>query len=178
MEKKKRYIEQMNIPAYDAGILTSAKELSALFEHTAELCGDPKEASNWIMGELLKLLNDSGQTPEDMSIREDSLGEIILLVKSGRISRASGKTILKAAWEEGVIPEEYASQHDLWQISDEVVLEEKVKEVILQNPKAVKEYHDGKTKNFQFLLGQSMRATKGKADPKVLQNVLTRLLQS
>lgn len=178
MEKKKRYVEKLHIPAYDAGILTSAKELSVLFERTAELCGDPKEASNWIMGELLKLLNDSGRTPEDLSIRQDSLGEIILLVRSGRISRASGKTILKAVWEEGVIPEEYAARHDLWQITDEAVLAEKVKEVILQNPKAVNEYHDGKTKNFQFLLGQCMRATKGKADPQLLQNVLTRLLQS
>ncbi len=176
-EKKRRYIEELHLPEYDAGILTSARELSELLEQTTEICGDPKEASNWIMGELLKLLNDSGLTPEDLSIREESLGEIILLVKEGKISRASGKVILKAAFEEGAVPGEYAEAHDLWQVSDPDLLKPVVQEVIEKNTKAVDEYRGGKTKNFQFLLGQCMRVTKGKADPQVLQEVLTSLLQ-
>ena len=137
-----------------------------LFEKTAEICGDPKDASNWIMVDLMKLLNDTGMLPEDMSMREESLGEIIVMVREGRISRASGKEILKAAFTEGAIPEEYADQNDLWLISDPEILGQAVDKVIENNGKPVSEYLAGKTKNFQFLLGQAMRETKGKADPQ------------
>ena len=174
--KFQRYVEEWKIPAYDAGILTSEKTLSDLFERTVEVCGDAKEASNWIMGELMKLLNENGILSEDLSIRGASLGEIICLIKDGRISRASGKEILKAALLENAIPEEYADEKGLWLITDRAELEEILKKVIEENPKAVGEYRDGKTKNFQFLLGQAMRATKGKADPGLLTEILRALL--
>ena len=171
-EKRRRYIEEMNLPPYDAGILTENKETAVLFEKTAEICKDPKEASNWIMGELLKLLNDSGTLAEDLSIREESLGEIILMVKAGRVSRASAKELLKVAFFEDAVPEEYAGKHDMWLLSDPSVLTAVVEKVIAGNPKPVSEYKAGKTKNFQFLLGQVMRETKGKADPSVLRDLL------
>ena len=174
--KFKRYVEDLKIPEYDAGILTSEKALSDLFERTTEICGDAKEASNWIMGELMKLLNENGILPEDLSIRDTSLGEIICLIKDGRISRASGKDVLKAALLENVIPEEYADEKGLWLITDRAELEEILKKVLSENPKALGEYRAGKTKNFQFLLGQAMRATKGKADPGLLTEILRSLL--
>ena len=174
--KKRRYIEELGLPEYDAGILTANKEIAVLLEKTTEICGDAKEASNWIMGELMKLLNDTGTSPEDMVLREESLGEIILMVRSGKVSRASGKELLRAAFEEGAIPEAYADQHDMWLISDPKVLEDTVETVLAENGKALSEYLAGKTKNFQFLLGQAMRATKGKADPAALRAALeTRL---
>ena len=172
-EKYRRYIEELHLPGYDAGILSANKETAVLFERTAELCGDPKEASNWIMVELLKLMNDHGVLPEDLSIREDSLGEIIVMVQEGRISRASGKEILKAVFEEGVIPAQYAEEKDMWLLRDPAQIGTIVEDVLKQNPKALGEYKAGKTKNFQFLLGQAMRATCGKADPTMLRDVLT-----
>ena len=171
-QKYHRYIEELKLPEYDAGILSANKETAVLFEKTAEICGDPKDASNWIMVDLMKLLNDTGTLPEDMAIREESLGEIIVMVKEGKISRASGKEILKAAFVEDAIPKEYADAHDLWLISDPKLLEDAVDKVISANEKSVGEYLSGKTKNFRFLLGQSMRETKGKADPALLSEIL------
>ena len=171
-EKKRRYIEELKLPEYDAGILTANKEIAVLFERTMTICGDPKEASNWIMVDLMKLLNNTGTLPEELTIRPDSLGEIIVMVKEGKVSRASGKEILKAAFTEGAIPSEYADQNDLWLISDENVLGEVIDKVLEENVKARDEYFAGKTKNFQFLLGQAMRMTKGKADPTALRKVL------
>lgn len=178
VEKKKRYIEQLHLPAYDAGILTSSKPLTVLFERTAELGGDPKEASNWIMVEFMKILNDHGDNAEDFEMRQDSLGEIILLLKAGRISRASAKALLLAAYEQGAIPEEFAQEHDLWLISDKEALRPIVEKVLQDNPKALAEYRAGKVKNKQFLLGQAMRETKGKADPSILAGVLQECLES
>ena len=171
-QKYRRYIEEMGLPEYDAGILSANKETAVLFEKTAEICGDPKEASNWIMVDLMKLLNDTGTLPEDMKIREASLGEIIVMVKEGKISRASGKELLKAAFTEDAVPKEYADSHDLWLVSDPEVLKVAVEKVISANEKAVGEYLSGKTKNFQFLLGQTMRETRGKADPALLSDIL------
>ena len=162
----------MHLPPYDAGILSASRETAELFEKTAEICGDPKEASNWIMGDLMKLLNDKGTLPEDMKIRQDSLGKIILMVKSGKLSRAAGKEILRASFLEDAVPEEYADEHDLWLISDPKILEDAVARVLKENEKALTEYLSGKTKNFQFLLGQAMRLTRGKADPGALRIAL------
>jgi len=175
-EKKKRYIGQMHLPPYDAGILTSGRRVAALFERTAELCGDPKESSNWIMGEFMKILNDHGVGPEDFSIREDSLGEIIVMLKENQVSRASAKALLLAAYEEGAVPEEYAKEHDLRLVRDKDTLLPIVEKVLEENPKPLAEYRAGKVKNKQFLLGQAMRSTKGKADPAVLAEVLQECL--
>ena len=177
-DKRRRYIEQLRLPAYDAGILTSQKSLAVLFERTAELCGDPKEASNWIMGEFMKILNDHGNSGEDFDMRPDSLGEIILLLQKGRISRASAKALLLSAYEDGSIPEKEAEKRDLWLIGDKEVLRPIVKKVLEDNPKALSEYRSGKLKNKQFLLGQAMRETKGKADPSILEGVLQEYLES
>ncbi len=177
-ERKNRYVTQMGLPKYDAGLLSAERKISELFEKTAQICGDPKEASNWMMGDFMKLLNDTSTAPEDIEIREESLGEIILMVKEGRISRASAKEVLRSASTEDSIPEEYATAHDLWLVRDEAVLMPIVQQVLDANEKAVNEYRAGKTKNFQFLLGQSMRATKGKADPSVLSELVTRALQN
>ena len=171
-EKKKRYIEELHLPEYDAGILTANKEITVLFERTAEICGDPKVASNWIMVDLMKLLNDTSTLPEDLKIREESLGEIIMMVKEGKVSRASGKELLKAAFSEGAVPKEYADAKDLWLITDRGSLEEAIGRILENNGKARDEYLAGKTKNFQFLLGQAMRETKGKADPALLRSIL------
>ncbi len=177
-EKRRRYIEELHLPAYDAGILTSQRQVADLFEKTMEICHDPKEASNWIMGEFLKIRNDHGDDEEDFTMREESLGEIILLQKAGRISRASAKALLLAAYEENALPKEYAEAHDLWLITDKAVLLPVVEQVIKDNPKSVSEYRAGKVKNKQFLLGQAMRATKGKADPSILEGVLQECLES
>lgn len=177
-ERKNRYVTQMGLPKYDAGLLSAERKIAELFEKTARICGDPKEASNWMMGDFMKLLNDTSTAPEEIEIREESLGEIILMVKEGRISRASAKEVLRSAFAEDTVPEKYATAHDLWLIRDEAVLMPIVQQVLDANEKAVNEYRAGKTKNLQFLLGQSMRATKGKADPSVLAMLVTQALQN
>ena len=106
-KKKKRYVEELGLPEYDTSIITDSIFLVRLFEKTAEICKNAKNASNGIMGELLKRLNESAKTPEDIDFDENSLGKIILLVDQGKISRETGKKVFKKVFEENIDPEKY-----------------------------------------------------------------------
>ena len=174
--KKERYISQLGLPEYDADIITGSTTLVKIFEKTADICGNPKEASNWILTDLLKIINDSGKPLDEVSFRTESLGEIIKLVSDGKINRKTGKQVLAKAVEEDIIPEEYVKANGLAQVSDAGAIEPVIKEVLGSNEKAVNEYLGGAEKNFQFLIGQSMRALKGKADPQSVRTVLQKLL--
>lgn len=175
-EKKARYIKEYGLPEYDADILTGSKYLVVIFERTAELCGNPKDASNWIMTDLLKMLNDSQMEPEDMHFSKDSLGAILQMVSSGQINRGTGRKVFAEVFANDVDPKAYIEEHGLLQVSDTGSIEPAIAQVITQNEKAVSEYLAGNEKNFQFLTGQSMKALRGKADPQVVRDVLQALL--
>lgn len=175
--KKARYMEQFGLPEYDAGILTGSRYLVAYFERAAEICGNPKDASNWIMTDLLKMLNDTQTLPEDMHFSKESLGVILKMVADGEINRSTGRKIFAEVFANDVNPAAYVKAQGLGQVSDSGTIEPVIADVLANNEKAVAEYLAGNEKNFQFLVGQSMKALRGKADPQVVRDVLTALLQ-
>ncbi|MGN0569503.1 MAG: Asp-tRNA(Asn)/Glu-tRNA(Gln) amidotransferase subunit GatB [Candidatus Fimenecus sp.] len=175
-EKKQRYMTELGLPEYDTNILTGSVYLVRLFERTVEVTGNPKDSANWIMGELMKLLNDSQTLPENMSFEFDSLGKIINLVNSGKINRGTGKKVLEKVFADNVEPEKYIEENNLGAMTDTGAIKSVIEQVIAENEKSVNEYKGGKTQAFQYLIGQSMRALRGKAPAQEVQKILKELL--
>lgn len=175
-EKKQRYMTELGLPEYDTNILTGSVYLVRLFERTVEVTGNPKDSANWIMGELMKLLNDSQTLPENMSFEFDSLGKIINLVNSGKINRGTGKKVLEKVFTDNVEPEKYIEENSLGAMTDTGAIKSVIEQVIAENEKSVNEYKGGKTQAFQYLIGQSMRALRGKAPAQEVQKILKELL--
>ena len=175
-EKKQRYMTELGLPEYDTNILTGGVYLVRLFERTVEVTGNPKDSANWIMGELMKLLNDSQTLPENMSFEFDSLGKIINLVNSGKINRGTGKKVLEKVFTDNVEPEKYIEENNLGAMTDTGAIKSVIEQVIAENEKSVNEYKGGKTQAFQYLIGQSMRALRGKAPAQEVQKILKELL--
>lgn len=174
--KRERYINELGLPEYDAGIITGSTALVKIFEKTVEICGNAREASNWILTDLLKLCNDAHIAHDEMNFRVESLGEIIKMVADGKINRKSGKKVLAAVFEEDVDPAQYVEKNSLAQVSDLGAIEPVIKEIIANNEKAVSEYLGGNEKSLQFFIGQSMRQLKGKADPQAVRETVIKLL--
>lgn len=175
-KKKQRYVEELGLPEYDTSIITESIYLVRLFEKTTEICKNAKNASNWIMGELLKNLNESGKLPEDIDFDENSLGKIILMVEQGKISRDTGKKVFKKVFEENVDVEKYVKDNNLELLTDTSSIKPIIEEVIAANEKSVTEYKNGKTQALQYLIGQCMRALRGKAPAQEVQKILKELL--
>ena len=175
-QKKQRYREELGLPEYDTEILTGNMAFVTLFEETVKLCDSPKDVANWIMGEVMKLLNDSGTLPEDMKLAPASLASVIQMVKSGKINRGTGKTVLEKVFTDGVDPESYVKENNLAQITDLGAIRPVLEEVIAANEKSVSEYKAGKTQAMGYIMGQAMRALKGKAPAQEVQKMLHELL--
>lgn len=174
--KKARYKNEFGLSEYDTSMICSSVYFVRLFERTVEITNNPKDSANWIMGELMKMLNDTQTLPENMSFRQDSLGEIINLLSANKISRDSAKKVFKAVFEEDVIPADYIKAHDMEVVSDTGAIQAVVEEVIKNNQKAVEEYKGGKAQSFNFLIGQCMRALKGKAPAAEVTKLLKEIL--
>ena len=175
-QKKKRYMEELGLSAYDTDMITGSVYFVRLFERTAEVCGSPKEAANWIMGDLMKLLNDTGTLPENMAFQPDSLGKIILMLAQNKISRQSAKKVFEQVFKLDVDPEQYVKENNLGVLNDTGAIRAAVEEVLAANEKSVNEYKGGKTQAFQYLIGQSMRALRGKAPAQEVTKLLKELL--
>lgn len=174
--KKERYMTEFGLSEYDTSMICSSVSYVALFERTVEITKNPKDSANWIMGELMKMLNDTQTLPENMAFDMDSLGEIINLLNGNKISRDSAKKVFKAVFEENVNPAEYVKANNMEMVSDTGAIKPIVEEVIANNPKAVAEYKEGKEKAIGFLIGQSMRALRGKAPASEVTKILKELL--
>lgn len=174
--KKARYMNELGLSEYDTSMICSSVYYVRLFEKTVEITKNPKDSANWIMGELMKMLNDTQTLPENMSFRPESLGEIINLLNSNKISRDSAKKVFKAVFEENVIPADYVKGNNMEMVSDSGAIKAVVEEVINSNQKAVDEYKGGKAQSFNFLIGQCMRALKGKAPASEVTNILKEIL--
>lgn len=174
--KKARYISQYSLTEYDADIICSTVQFASLFEKTVEITNNPKDSAHFIMGDIMKLLNDTQTLPENMSFRQESLGEVINLLTNNKISRDSAKKVIEAVFNENVIPEDYVKEHNMQMMSDTSAIKGVIEEIIAANPKAVDEYKQGKEKSFNFLIGQSMRALKGKAPASEVTRLLKELL--
>ncbi|HIR11512.1 MAG TPA: Asp-tRNA(Asn)/Glu-tRNA(Gln) amidotransferase subunit GatB [Candidatus Fimenecus excrementavium] len=175
-QKKQRYREELGLPEYDTEILTGNMAFVTLFEETVKLCDSPKDVANWIMGEVMKLLNDTGTLPEDMTLAPEKLAVVIQMVKSGKINRGTGKTVLEKVFADGVDPESYVQENNLAQITDLGAIRPVLEEVIAANEKSVSEYKAGKTQAMGYIMGQAMRALKGKAPAQEVQKMLHELL--
>ena len=175
-QKKQRYREALGLPEYDTEILTGNMAFVTLFEEAVKLCDSPKDVANWIMGEVMKLLNDTGTLPEDMTLAPEKLAVVIQMVKSGKINRGTGKTVLEKVFTDGVDPESYVEENNLAQITDLGAIRPVLEEVIAANEKSVSEYKAGKTQAMGYIMGQAMRALKGKAPAQEVQKLLHELL--
>ena len=174
--KKARYISEYSLTEYVADMICSTVQFASLFEKTVEITNNPKDSAHFIMGDIMKLLNDTQTLPENMSFRQESLGEVINLVNNNKISRDSAKKVLKAVFNDNVIPEDYVKENNMQMMSDTSAIKGVIEEIIAANPKAVDEYKQGKEKSFNFLIGQSMRALKGKAPASEVTRLLKELL--
>lgn len=174
--KRQRFIRDYQIPAYDAGVLTADKGLAAYFEDVARRCGKPKAAANWIMGDVMRFLNEDKRDILDCPIQPDALADMITLIEEGTISGKMAKDIVEDMYKTGKSPRTIIEEKGLVQITDEGELIKAVTAIIAANPAQVAEYRGGKEKVFGFFVGQVMKATQGKANPKLVNELLRKML--
>jgi aspartyl-tRNA(Asn)/glutamyl-tRNA(Gln) amidotransferase subunit B len=175
-EKMARYQEEYALPEYDADILTGSKHLADIFEQTVAVCGQPKQVSNWLMTDAMKLLKENEQDPEDMHFSPEHLAKLIELIDKNVINRTVAHTVFEAVFKDDVDPEEYVESHGLKVVNDEGEVKAKIEEIIAANPQSVADFKAGKQKAMGFIVGQTMRAMKGKADPAVVNALVKELL--
>lgn len=175
-EKMARYKKEYDIPEYDIGIITDSKHLADLFEETVAICGQPKKVSNWLMGETLRLLKEKNMDPEDICFSPEHLARLIGLVDSKAVNSTVAKEVFEVMFDKDIDPESYVEEKGLRTVNDEGALRKTVEEVIAANPQSVADYRNGKEKAIGFLVGQTMKAMKGKADPGMVNKVLKELL--
>ena len=175
-EKRKRYKEEYDIPDYDIEIITDSKHMADIFEATVAICGQPKKVSNWLMVETLRLLKERKEEPEDIRFSPEHLAKLIAMVDKKVINSSVAKEVFEAMFDSDVDPESYVEEKGLKTVNDEGALRKVVEEVIAANPQSVEDYHNGKEKAIGFLVGQTMKAMKGKADPASVNAMLKELL--
>ncbi len=169
--RKRRYIEEYKLPEYDANILTSSKYFSNLFEGAIKICHNPKSVSNWIMSDIIGILNEKEIEPEGISFSANDLGEVITLIDKGTISTSLAKKVLIEMFELQEKPSEIIKKNGWVQISDEELIKEVVKKVLEENQQSIVDYKAGKDRALGFLVGQAMKQTKGKANPRMLNQM-------
>lgn len=174
--KMARYKEEFDIPEYDIGIITDSKHMADLFEETVAICKQPKKVSNWLMGETLRLLKEKNMDPEDIRFTPGNLAKLIGLVDAKAINSSVAKEVFEVMFEEDVDPEKYVEEKGLKTVNDEGALRKTIEEIIAANPQSVEDYHNGKDRAIGFLVGQTMKAMKGKADPAMVNQILKELL--
>ena len=170
--KKAKYIEEYQLPEYDAEQLTNSKYTAAFFEKAAALCNNPKAVSNWIMTDFTKLLNEAEIEIQDAKITEENLAALIQLIDKGTISSAIAKKVFIQMFETGEDANTIVEKKGLVQISDESAIQEIVKKVVENNPQSVADYKAGKDKAIGFLVGQVMKESRGKANPGIVNKLL------
>jgi aspartyl-tRNA(Asn)/glutamyl-tRNA(Gln) amidotransferase subunit B len=174
--KMERYKKEFDIPEYDIGIITDSKHMADIFENTVAICGQPKKVSNWLMGETLRLLKEKNMDPEDIVFSPENLAKLIKLVDSKAINSSVAKEVFEVMFENDTDPEKYVEEKGLKTVNDEGALRKTIEDVIAANPQSVEDYRSGKEKAIGFLVGQTMKAMKGKADPGMVNSILKELL--
>ena len=171
-EKAERYKKEYGLSDYDADILTQNRHMADMFEETAKLCGNPKKAANWFMGEVLRTLKDKAMDPEELTFSPKNLAAIIRAMDEGKINQGNAQKVFAKVFEEDAEPLAYMEEHGLMMVSDTGAIEAAVLEVLAENPNTVEEYRSGKDKVLGFLVGQVMKKMKGKGDPAKVNEIL------
>ena len=175
-EKLIRYQEEFGLPKYDAEILTGDKSFADLFEAAVAICGKPKKVSNWIMTETIRLLKENEMDPDQIRFSPEHLAKLVDLADAGSVTNTVAKEVFEKVFKEDIDPEAYVKEKGLLTVNDEGALRETVAKVVAENPQSVEDYHNGKEKAIGFLVGQTMKAMKGKANPALVNQILKELL--
>ena len=169
--RKQRYLEQYELSEKDANILTSSKYLSDLFEEAIKVCNNPRAVNNWIISDISRILNETETEPIAIPFDANQLGKLVILIDKGTISSSIGKKVLEELFENPRDPEEIIKEKGWIQISDEGAIKEIVMKILEANPQSIADYKAGKDRALGFLVGQAMKETKGKANPKMLNEM-------
>ena len=176
-EKKRRFVTEYELPSYDAEILTSDRDLAKYFENCLQGFNQPKSVSNWIMGSLLGLLNAEGKSIDQSPISAPDLAQLLKLIDDGTISGKIAKTVFDEMAKTGKHPQQIVEEKGLVQISDSSAIEDIIAKVLAGCPAEIEAYRKGKTKLLGFFVGQVMKETRGKANPKMVNEILKRYLE-
>ena len=171
-KKQVRYKEMYDLPDYDIEILTGDKHLADLFEAATELCKQPKQVSNWLMGETMRLLKEHNMSPDEIRFSADNLAKLILMTEKKEINLTIAKEVFEQIFEWNIDPVTYVAEHGLCTVSDDQALHDAVNAVIKSNPQSVNDYLGGKEKALGFLVGQTMKYMKGRAEPGLVNRIL------
>ena len=174
--KRERFAKEYGLPEYDAGMLTQSRALASYYEEAVKLSGQPKVVSNWIMGELMRLLNVDGREIDACPMGPDRLAGLVKMIESGVISTKIAKTVFEEMYKSGKDAETVVKEQGLVQVSDTGAIETIIEGVIKANPAQHADYKAGKEKLFAFFVGQVMKASKGKANPDVVNQLLKKKL--
>lgn len=179
LARRSRFVEEYSLPDYDADILTSERSLSEYFEAAVKYYeGDEKRISNWMMNDLMAMLNDSGLSAGELNLSPEYLVDIIKMVDDKKVNTSTGKSLLKKVQEEGISPIKIVEKEGLGQVNDTGMLEELAQSVLEENSDQVKSYKDGKESLIGWFVGQVMKKSQGKADPNIAKEILEKLLSS
>lgn len=176
-DKRARYINNMGLPEYDAEMLTSSKAMAAFFEKCVELGGKPKDISNWMMGEVIRTLKEQETEIDSVKFTPAHLVELTELVEKGTISGTIAKKVFKEMFETGHKPEQIVKDKGLVQVTDEGAIRQVVVDVLAANPQSVEDFRNGKTKAMGFVVGQVMKASRGKANPQMVNKLVAEELE-
>lgn len=171
-QKRERFVQSYNIPEYDAVVLTTSRNIADYYEKSVSLYPEPKEISNWIMGELLRQLKIDGRKIDESPIKPEGLIALLKLIKDGTLSAKMAKTVFEEMYQSSKSATEIVAQKGLAQITDSSTIENLVDEILKINTGQVEQYKNGKEKVFGFLVGQIMKQSKGQADPALVNKLL------
>ena len=174
--KRKRFVSEYGLPEYDAELLTTEKAVAEWFEEAVNAGGQPKAAANWVMGELMKMLNEENAAIDSCLIKPKQLADMIALIEKGTISGKIAKTVFMEMYKTGKDAESIVKEKGLLQISDESAIEKAVDEIIAKYPAEVERFKAGEEKLLGFFVGQVMKTTKGKANPQMLNDLMKKKL--
>jgi aspartyl-tRNA(Asn)/glutamyl-tRNA(Gln) amidotransferase subunit B len=178
LARRERFMQQYGLPEYDADILTNERALSDYFEAAAAAYGgDAKRVSNWLMNDILSMLNERGLTADELALTPAYFAEILKLMDSGAINTPTGKSLLVKVQESGKAPAEIVEAEGLAQVSDTGAIQALAAEVVAANPEQVASYRSGKDSLIGWFVGQVMAKTGGKADPQAARQALQELLK-
>lgn len=177
--KRERYMTELGLSEYDADQLSKSIALCECFEDAYSVCGSAKDAANWLISEVMSILNVKGMTYDMLNVNGKSLGELIKLVSGGKVGRTNAKKVLLAMFDDAdVNPEKFAEENGLIVSNDTGLIEKVVKEAVANDPKAVADYKGGKEKAIMSIFGKCMKALKGNCDPKTLNEILINYINS
>ena len=175
--RRRRFMAQYALPEYDASLLTQSHALAAYFEATAAAAGNAKAASNWIMGDVTRKMNEQGVRIEQVPLTPEALAGLIRLVDSGTITGPIAKDVFEKMYASGASADAIVAAEGLASINDDAALEAAVRDAIVANAGAVAQYRAGKQQTFGFLVGQVMKATRGKANPAIVNALMKKMLE-